>query len=159
MPAPFFIESVQGLTHCVLPHESIEVMREAGSAAVWCLKWVMIHVRPCSPCPPPILLKPALQCRLALSGRGALTIHSEMSVISLSAAGPSFISHSSLSRRCLIFILAWEREQGTPGKRHKPPIGGNVSTLSPYGVWNFTELLSNLRNMFGIWSPCFSGEK
>lgn len=77
--------------------------------------------------------------------RGDLGIQSKLSIISRHTAGLLFASLC-----CLIFILALKQVPGAAGKEDKPLIGGDVTTLSPYGARNSAELLSNLHNMLGI---------
>lgn len=48
------------------------------------------------------------------------------------------------------FYFGSRTSAGASGNEDEPLIERDVSTLSPYGAWNSTELLSNLHNMLRI---------
>lgn len=99
----------------------------------------MIRVTGPSPCPPASSFTYFTVQGLLLEQQ----IQTQMSIISLESAGLLFALLLNL-------YFGFRTSTGTPGKENEPLIGEDVSTLSPYGARNSTELLSNLHNMLGI---------
>lgn len=140
-----FIESVQGLSHCVLSHKYLEAILGNWNSSG--LIPQMSH----DPFDGHLLYSPGPTLVTANERRFTHSAQTEHHFSRLCM--PSLCSPLVLN-----LYFGFRTSTGSPGKKTKPLIGGDVSTLSPYGALNSTELLSNPHNMLRICSPCFSGE-
>lgn len=137
----------------MLSHKSIEVIWETGTAVANTSNesWSMWGAPSPCPCPSPSFLNLLYSLGAADERRFR---HSEQNE-------HYFTTHCRPSL-CFALLLnlyfGFKTSTGAAGKEDKPLIGGDVTTLSPYGARNSAELLSNLHNMLGIWGCCFSGE-
>lgn len=106
---------------------------------------------PCDGLLPPAPLHPPLPT--LQSGAPGLGAADERRLNHSDRNEPYFTTHCwppLCSPLLLNLYFGFRTSAETPGKENEPLIGGDVSTLSPYGARNSTELLSNLHNMLGI---------